>query len=154
MISEMTPERRASGYVPQIPQSDILQEGERSGIRRSRIPQQREAHVVIGGPFWVLRNGRDYPFGNACPGEHFQDLALRKEGIAEGQLDGMWMPFGQERPSNARRPPPSQSELFSDRQMRDARQDDLFGKASHLRRRRRKKAQTHQVEQVELTHER
>ena len=73
-----------------------------------------------------------------------------RNGIVQGDFDGLRMAFRQKRPSDARGAAARQRQFLAHRKLGHAGDDDFFGGALDVGRGGRQQAQAHEIEKVEL----
>jgi hypothetical protein len=90
------------------------------------ISDQGRANIVLARPFGMLRDRRHNTLRHAGFRENLQDLAFRKERVAECELDRLRISLGQERSNHSRWTTPRHGQFLPHRQVRYTRDDQLF----------------------------
>jgi hypothetical protein len=108
---------------------EVGQESKHSRQWRIRIAHKREAHIVGQGPFAVTGDGLHDTKRSFLAGQGLEHLGFRQEGIIEGDGHDLRVAFRNERTGNVRGSAASESNLLSQGQLREARNDLGFGEA-------------------------
>ena len=153
-FSQMWRELFESCNILQVGCAQMREKRENDRHGSMRIAQECDPDIILAGPFGVLSDGRNDSFGHFGFGENLENLALGEKSIVEGEFQRLGMAFGEKRARNARGPASGQRQLLADRNTRNARHDHLLCYALDVGRCRGQKAQTHQVEQIQLAHQR
>jgi len=117
------------------------------------MAKQSEADVCPGRPPGVAGNGFDDAGGEFGGRERAEDLSFGEEGVFKGDASNAVVSFGEQSAGNPRGGAAREGELLSERELREASDEELVGNATKLGRGRGEETGLDEVHQIELAKE-